>query len=406
MSKIIDKTIQFLLYAMCFFTLLKMNHLNLIVAVLLFLGLIKYHSNIIPFFKWERFRFTLPFWIILISSLFYIEENSWYKPVEKGAMFLIYPLIFFLIPNSFFDNRKKRNYLLLTKLSCLITLSVLIGFFIYKYSISDFFSLDYRITKFRDYAYNESPFVQLHPTYLSLLLVFLMGNSFENLMTKRSYFEWFFVCISYLGIFMLLSKLTITLAMLLTVFYVFKAIRTNLFYKITLTVLFLIFTISVGIKIPGVHTRFTEIIDSFNTVPEGVAHDSTNIRMAIYRCDISLIKEHWLWGMGSHNLRQNLTNCLKDKYNASFHEKNLFLSHNYFIYILLSTGVLGFFVFCYYIFSIFKTAKQIQVNELNILLTLVLIACFTEDYLFRNFGNFTLHFFLFVFLKNYQFKEK
>jgi len=400
MSRFHQKSIQTLLFTLFAFPLFKVNIANLLVILLILICLSYNPRQILKFFTWENLKFTIPFWIILITSVFYFGQNNWYDSIQNALPFLIYPLSFFLIPNQYFENNLITKYLIITKVSCIIILTTFIVTFIYYYSLQDFFKIDYQISKFRDFAYNETPFFKIHPTYYTLLLVFLVGNSLENLSKKINLFDLTFILLSYGITFLLLSKLTVVLLIILTTFYIFKKNHFSLRNKIIVGFVFLSITFSLGLKVPGMYERFREVFLSFNTPPKGVAHDSTNVRLSLYKCDINILKDNFFYGVGFHNIKNEINTCLESNYDATFFKDYKFLTHNYFIYMFAGAGILGFTSFLLYVFYLYRKAFEIKSTELFILLSCISVGCFTEDFLYRNFGTLFLHIYFFMYLKN------
>lgn len=402
MNNLILKNFKYVMYLLFAFPLFKVNIINLLVIVLIILSLIINPKKINSIYNLNFFSFTIPFWIVLFTSLFYFGEKNWYNNINNAIPFLIYPFAFFLIPIENFNSDDIKKYLRITKLSCLIIFFTFIITFIYKYSIEDFFVIEYQISKFRDFVYNDSSVFKIHPTYYTLIILFLITNSFEILIKKRNVFEIVFTALSILIIFLLLSKVTITLTILLLFYYLVNRIRLSHFKKISLS-FFLFFLISfLLIKTPGVLERFKEIYLSFNNPPEGVQHDSTNIRIALYKCDIEILKENYLLGIGFHNVKQEILSCLETNYEATFYNNHLFLTHNYFLYIIIGSGIFGFFIFMLYIYKLFLIALKIKKIEFYFFILLIFIASLTEDFLYRNLGNFFFHIFFFTYYLNYK----
>lgn len=403
MSKALQNSIQILLFALFAFPLFKINIVNLFFILLLVLAILSDYKKIIQFISFENLKLTIPFWIILITSILYSNTENWHDGINNAVPFLMYPLTFFLLPNSFFDNTKLDKYLLITKISCLFIIISYLGLFINEYSIDGFFKIDYGITKFRDFIYNEVSIFRIHPTYFTILLVFLIGNSLNKLIHQKSFFDFFFIIFSIVMIFLSLSKISIILVILLVIYFTLSKLTISLSKKIILLVLSAIsFAILIS-NIPGVINRFSELILSFNSNPDGVAHDSTNIRVALYKCDFSLLKDNFISGIGFHEIKEEIHLCLASNYDATFYENHLFLTHNYFIYILLGSGVLGFSFFFYYVINLIKTAISLKSFGLNLLLFCVFISCLSEDFLYRNFGSIFFLVFFFLYFKNYKY---
>ena len=176
------------------------------------------------------------------------------------------------------------------------------------------------------------------------------------------------------------------------------------FYLKTLVVLTFLFASYYFItNTPALLLRLEEMYDSLFTKPDGVAFDSTNIRKAIYTCDLILLKNHFLTGMGFADIKLQLFTCFDNNYQSTFYKDQVYLTHNYFIYIWLGSGILGFLGFCFYFF---KVAYQMLLLR-SLAYTAFIISMFLmlniEDYFYRQNG---LFFFLLIVLTAQKLKEK
>ena len=134
-----------------------------------------------------------------------------------------------------------------------------------------------------------------------------------------------------------------------------------------------------------------------------MAFDSTNIRVAIYNCDLQLVKNNLPFGVGFNNIQQCLNECYNSNYNAEFYKEVDYLSHNYFFYIFISSGILGFLGLLIFFFYLFKTVLRINTFMIYVVILNVSLMCFIEDFFFRQFGLFS---FLMLFFANYKNHEQ
>lgn len=184
MNKILHICFQTVLFLLFAFPLFKVNIVNFLFILLITLGFINNPKKIISFFTLDTLKFTVPFWIVLCTSIYCIGQENWYEAINNALPFLIYPLAFFLIPKDYFTSDLVVKYFKISKISCTIILFFYIGTFLYYYTLTDFFEINYRISKFREFVYNETSYFKIHPTYYTLLLVFLVGDWLENLSKK------------------------------------------------------------------------------------------------------------------------------------------------------------------------------------------------------------------------------
>ena len=154
--------------------------------------------------------------------------------------------------------------------------------------------------------------------------------------------------------------------------------------------------------LPGVKNRFMEIVNSYNKPPVGMSYDSTNIRVAIINCSKQIVEVNFIKGVGFNNIKQTFLECYKTTYDSEFYKNNIYLTHNYFMYILISSGIFGLFVFLFYIYNIIKLTIKINSFLLYIVLFNVLCVSLLEDFFYRQFGLFYFSLLFYSFLNSRQ----
>lgn len=351
-------------------------------------------------FDWKMLIYTIPFWILLLFSLIYFDSLKSLKPARHGLLFLIFPIIFALIPKIYFSKEKLNFYMHILRNSCLL---IAIGFliaFLYKYDFSDFFVYKYQIPKFRDFVYNEITFFKIHPTYYTAIVILCTAFSFERVLKEKKYYDLIYVLMFILITFLVLAKLNIIfLGVLLAVMLLFRS-NFNLRQKIGSVTTFLILALVLIFTIPGIKNRFTEMYKSYANPPKGLAYDSTNIRMSITKCSLEIAKENYLFGVGFNNLQDKLYECFKSNYDSAFYENHRYLTHNYFSYIFLSTGIIGFLCFLFYCYKVAIKVKKINRFLLYVAIINVFFICLTEDYFYRHYGIFYFNLILMTFINH------
>jgi len=399
MKAIVTKIYPYTISLLFVFPLLKVSLMNLVLIVFSLFTILQFFipkEKKAVVFKKEMVLLSIPFFIVLFTSLFYWEEKDVFKPLDNALYYLIFPLTFIFAPQEFFTKEKVQSYLTILKISCLI---VAIGFilsFFYYYSINDFFSIKYNVSAFRDFVYHEIPFFKIHPTYFSTILLFCIASSLENIRLENKKIEIGFIVVFSIITILLLAKLNIVLLLLLfTYYFLFKFNTIKITTRILSTSILLALLFSLASQVPGVKQRFKEVYSSLQSEPKGLAYDSTNIRIALYKCDWEIIKENWITGIGFHNGKEAIKNCLETNYDSSFFENHLYLSHNYFFYILMSSGIIGLLFFILYLFTIFRQLVKLNEFIIYVLFVSIMIVSLTEDFFYRNIG---LFFFSLIYL--------
>lgn len=372
------------------------------ILILTLLNTIIYHlaHKKKPMISWSILILTIPFWIVVFHSLFSntLLENE--TPIKHALFFLLIPIGFSTIPVSFFDKKKLYLYFTILKNICLlIGLIYLIGFFIDN-RFRELFVVFQNVSSFRNYVYNNMKIIQIHPTYYTSILVFCSVYSFDCFLKQKKYFEllyvFFFVSVS----FLLLSKLNIVfLGIVLLGMQLFRS-KYILKKKIVLSLGILFFIGLLAVLTPGVKDRFNETFTSLNKQPLGVNYDSTKIRKAIFDSSVSLIKSDFLFGVGFNNIQDRLNKCYQENYYSNFYYENQYMTHNYFFYILISSGVFGFLFFLFYVLQIIKIAIRIRHFVFTVFLVNILLMSLIEDFMYRHYGGLYFNLLLMVFIQH------
>ncbi|WP_310379661.1 O-antigen ligase family protein [Flavobacterium sp.] len=332
--------------------------------------------------------FTIPFWILILFTHIDFSNPKTLIPINNGLFFLLFPITFSYIPKIHFSKEKIIFYLEIVKNTCfIIAISYIVGF-LYKYNFSDFFVFKYEIPKFRDFVYNEVSFFKIHPTYFTAIVVLSTAFSFEKILKQKKYLELIYLAVFVIITFMLLVKINIIMIILLLFYMMLFRSPYTTKQKISASFFLILTVIIFSFSIPGVKNRFKEIIDSYNTAPNGLAYDSTNIRVSIYKCCYNLAQDHYLFGVGFENLGEELKTCFKNNYGSDFYKNETYLSHNYYLYIFLSSGVFGLILYLFYVFKIIVSIIRQDVFILSLGMINIFILCFTEDFFYRHYGLF------------------
>jgi len=114
-------------------------------------------------------------------------------------------------------------------------------------------------------------------------------------------------------------------------------------------------------------------------------NSSSGLRLQIYECSIQQIARSPLFGYGWGDIKTVLNDCFTENKSLVL-LKNNYNSHNQYLSILLSTGLLGFMAFMYYFFYIFRISNK-RDSQLLFLLTLYFcLNMLTENILEREDG--------------------
>lgn len=394
----LEKLFPFLIPFLFIFPLMKENILSftiILLSLLVVLHVIQIKKIVL---NKEVLIYTIPFWLILIVSIIHLKDISGLKPIQNSILFLILPIVFYNIPKENFSAQKINFYFdVLKYTSVLIALYYFLSFF-YFYDFKDLFVYKYNIPKFRDYIYNEISLFKIHPTYFTSIIIFCITRSIDKLITFKKYSELIFIAFFTLVVLTFLAKFNMVYLFILLAYVLFFKTHLSYFKKIILFLTIISTFLILFFSIPGIKNRFDEMIDSYNNPPKGMEFDSTNIRVSIVKCSSSIAKENFWNGVNFNDVEDKLLGCYEENYDSDFYKNKKYLTHNYFMYILLGSGVFGLLIYLFYVYRVFINIKRINSFMLSVAMINIFFLNFTEDFFYRQKGLFYFSLLLFTFL--------
>lgn len=385
-----DFTLKLFPYLISFvfiFPILKENF-STFTLILLTLNLIvyKFAAKDTTFINKRVLILTIPFWIICLNALMSsnIRESSIH--IQRASCFLLIPTVFSLIPKQFFTLKKINLYISVLKNTCLLVAFVYVFYYLINVPSWKFDVVYQNVSSFRNYIYNDFKLFVIHPTYYTTILILCAAHSLNLVLKENKKLELLYLLVFIIITFLLLTKLNIIIMIcVLSGMVLFRGnMKTS--QRIIIAAISLFFVGTLAFFTPGIAKRFEELYISFGTKPQDLAYDSTNIRKAIFDSSVTIAKENWIKGVGFENLQEELNKSYKKNYNSSFYESHNYMTHNYYFYIFLSTGIFGFLFYLFYLKAIVTIAIKSNLFLLRILLLNALLICFVEDYFYRQFG--------------------
>jgi|SaaInlStandDraft_1057018.scaffolds.fasta_scaffold04076_3 O-antigen ligase len=335
--------------------------------------------------------YTLPFFMFFFYEIFSGSFNL--SRIILVLPFLIFPTIFLLKP-KFINEYIFNLSFLIFQISVLLQSFIYLFVFLKENSIFKLLDISsHNIPFFREYVTNNY-LIELHPTYFSSFLLFSITISLFKFIKKR--FFHFFNIISSLFFIVLFSSRIIILLLLLTFvcYIIFIAYKNRKKESLIIGVIVLtVFLFIANTKV--VKDRFYEIKEQMNNPIVGSYYNSSNTRLAIYKCDYLLIKEVPFFGFGN-NLQIKLNQCYADNNNSEFYQISVFNTHNYYFNLILYGGWFFLFLFLIYLFFIFERIKK---NPLHLFVFIqFLLINLTENYLSRHYGIVLFCYFVVIFV--------
>jgi O-antigen ligase len=360
-------------------------------------------------FKSKRFWVLISPFLLFTISIFYSSDlvEGW-KEIEIRLPLLIFPLVFGLVPLS----EKQRAvvfkfFILLTVIIPIIGFVSQLGTY-YETNDSGYFYNDHLV----HYAGKQAAYFALYVN-IALVGVFYFwqkqqGKSKLEKATLLTAFS-FLVVIQYL----LASRMALLVMLLLIVGFIGVQLFTNTSKKQIIVMFggFVLAVIGLTILFPKVLKRFDSIthfeyrfdntnpINHFNGEIKTENWNGLNTRLALWECALDVIKENPIIGTGIGDVQRDLVKNYKEK-NFIFAIQTNYNTHNQYLDILLSNGILGLFVFLGFVVYSIQYAKQNKDWLLLVVLAVFLLSFVTENILNRNQG--VVLFSLFIFMASTQ----
>ncbi len=387
MKNITYKLFSFLISLLFIFPILKENFSS-IITIVLCLNTLLYAISKKDYksFNAKALWLTIPFWIILFRSFFSDNYLESINHISHSLFFLIIPITFFAIPKEFFRFDKINLYLFVLKNVCLIIALIYVICFLINVPAWKYEIVSQNISVFRDYVYSDFKIFVIHPTYYTSILILCSAHSLELVLNKKKYYEIIYVLVFVTITFLLLTRLNMMLLLATLLYILLFRNKLSIAKKWSVFVAGLCVVGALVYLTPGIRERFVEIYSSFNAKPKDAAYDSTNVRKAIFDSSVAIAKENWVFGVGFENLQDKLNDIYKQNYDSSFYTEKNYMTHNYFFYIFLSSGIIGLLFYLFYVVNIIKICIKSNMFLFKVFLINVLIVCFIEDFFYRHYG--------------------
>jgi O-antigen ligase len=230
----------------------------------------------------------------------------------------------------------------------------------------------------------------LHPTYYCAIVYFAAFVKLNHVLYPQDEADkkWFWINIAIIllcvvGGLAAASRATFMAFCLISFIVVFIKVKDH--PKRWLFLGGLVVGLVLFLLMPPVQNRLREINAQNMQAPSGHNDNGTNVRSGIYACNVELLKEHWLLGMGTGDVQAALNECLT-KFDTHVYDIHNYNTHNEYLNSWLSAGLLGFLLFTgsllYCLYHGWKTRNSVQVY----FMVFILICFFTENYLERQAG--------------------
>ena len=398
-TKNFNKLLQIVICFNCAILLVPDQFKGLPIITLLLLVVFRYIKlKDKPILATKTYGISIAFFIILLLSLLYTNNLSYgIKNLETSLSLIAFPTIFYIISGD----KKIIDKNLINTLKITFVFSVfffLLTTFTYFYITEPFYTFKSTLVHYTNLVDIRINYYKIHPIYLSIYIgiaiIFVLSLIEKSKKNKKKLFL-AILLILILFIAILNKKGPIISLSIVGFLFLFK--NKNNLKKIVSIVLISIVLISAIVFIPKHKNinRFKELLN-INQIKND-NNSSTGIRLQIYNCALKQIAQSPLFGYGWGDVKTILNNCYNEK-NKNLLNKN-YNSHNQFLSILLSSGLIGFLAFTYYLFYLFKTSNNKESQVLFFLVLFFSLNMLTENILEREDGviviSFLINFYLF-----------
>jgi len=395
-SLINTKTIYFALVLtfalMGFFPLIPERYEGIVVICFLAISIVLFLLN----FKKKRvlgkdfFITSSLFILFLISAVLSNEIGEGFKKIATMLSLLLFPLVFFIFLGSSKLDYLKYKAVFFNVFFLSNVFFSLLSFYLFSVYSSPKFSIK-DASYFRS-AVSDIPLIGDHPIYISIFLsiAILIGFTFYNF--KKHLLLNILIVTGHLIIgflLMLLMSKGVIIALMIALF----VLVSKKFKKRHIIIVLGLLLMLLSLIIPSANNRFRELLknDTYNKLS---SQNSTNIRVNILKCSYKLIINKPILGYGLGDVQGALDRCyFKKNYGFKIGRYN---SHNQYIFIWLSTGIIGFFLF---LFLIFYYCKKAWICEDYLMLSIVIF--YGIVFLFENVLSRQSGVILFAFLMNF-----
>jgi O-antigen ligase len=304
----------------------------------------------------------------------------------RTAPLLMFPLSIGILAKGKIDKTKLKIILKLYIISLVIAL---LATHLYLYiSTTDLSKWEYRL------AFEK--LTDIHGTYFSLWLafgVFILFTQLFNANKKTSVFSSIIICYFIYWQFTIGARLPFATTILLVISFLIFKIKNKHFKILTIVVISAVFFIFI------VNQKKIDF-----SLPKGDYHlqhktmTSEQIREGIYYCSFNLIQEKWLFGYGIGDVNDQLSACYKKEIDSNVYELMFYNAHNQYIQMMLSSGIIGLFIFIVSILAAIRHSYK-KKRKLYLFFNLLLTICFlTENILSRHDGVLFYAFFNSIFM--------
>jgi len=321
--------------------------------------------------KFPNFLLFISLYVLYLIGLIYTSNfnYAWFD-LEVKLTFLLIPFFLFTSNIDKLSKNQIINVLVLFIFGCFVSsvISIAHSYYLYKTTGYVFW-----------FFYTYASFFH-HPSYISMYLVFAIScisylAITDLIINKKLKYFFYFLLIWFIAYVIILSSKAgiislIFVVLFLFVYWIIK--KRNYLISTAIIIFFLLFS---GVVLKKNPTLTNRIITSFQVVKAAKndinSDDGTVQRMEIWKTSIHIIKDNFLIGVGTGDVKDELLKHY-DENGMSFAKSNNLNAHGQYFQTFITLGILGFLsLILLFIIPAFQSFKN---RNIIYLLFLVIVA--------------------------------
>lgn len=322
---------------------------------------------------------SAPFLLMVIDLLRADDITTGWHAVERSAALIIFPIGFFVFGAPSDVRLRKRMIDVFTVAAIALAVFVNLAIFVNESDLepSTTFSADYRDAFFGITGVHP-PFAAYWFFSAALFQVQLALQNERNAKWRMVFASLLVISGAMIGSRMPIIAFGVALATLL----LFRFDKRKALLWISSTV------VALGVLVmilPGSRTR---VIEAYNTLSSEIGTagiNSVSVRSPILQCSLQLLEEHWIIGMGQSAVQPALDACYQAN-KLPILADGSYSTHNQPLHWWISFGILGLVAFI----LLFGYSLRIAMNRRDAIhvafVVFILLCCFTENVLGRQWG--------------------
>jgi O-antigen ligase len=330
--------------------------------------------------------FVIVFLLQLVGVLYSKNINTAFLNIEKSLVFLLIPLTFVNIHK--YLTRKLVNLSLYGLISGVFLMLLSAHANILYKILSEKLSLESLLTYFTRVEFVKEAFVEIHPPYFGLLVVFILVpvtrlKLLKNV-TLNKFLIYLLICYLIFSLYGISSFMSLSISLLFLLFSFISLLRRRKWRVIIILTTLLISLLL--LIMPLFNKKVSDfgggsMINRINWMFVKGKGDTS--RPENWKSVLKVVKNNFLFGIGSDGGISQL-----QKYRYKYSEAFIYRhnAHNQYLEFLLRYGIVGLCLYLYILFLLVKKSILSEDKNFKWFLLVFILSSITESYLQRQIG--------------------